>query len=417
MKRLLAGGACVLMVIRLAGGLSAQTGADDLNEAIRRNRMGMLLIRTRPGGAVRVEQTGHEFWFGAALSSAAFTGGLNAHDQRMYEETFRTNFNAAVTENAVKWPSMEARRGQVNYSVVDRMLAWTEEHKIPLRGHCLFWGIPQYVQDWVKNLDDEELRETIRNRAVTMARRYGGRIAEFDLNNEMLHGNYYEQRLGPAITKQMADWVREGDPDAVLCLNDYDVLTGNQVRQYVAQIRGLLDQGVPIGGIGVQGHLHGESFDARALQSSLDELAQFGLPIRITEFNMPGQRARFPRDRNPQLSPRQEEEKARNLVEYYRICFAHPAVTGILMWGFWEGADWIPQSALWKRDWTPTPAAHAYRDLVFNQWWTRWEGRADANGQCRVPAFYGTHRVTTATGEQVVELKKAEGQATVTFGQ
>jgi hypothetical protein len=85
------------------------------------------------------------------------------------------------------------------------------------------------------------------------------------------------------------------------------------------------------------------------------------------------------------------------------------------MWGFWEGANWIPQSALWKRDWTPTPAAHAYRDLIFNQWWTRWEGRADAAGVCRVPAFYGTHRVTTAAGQQLVELSKAEGEATATF--
>ena len=28
---------------------------------------------------------------------------------------------------------------------------------------------------------------------------------EYDLNNEMIHGNYYAQRLGPGITKQMAD--------------------------------------------------------------------------------------------------------------------------------------------------------------------------------------------------------------------
>jgi hypothetical protein len=103
------------------------------------------------------------------------------------------------------------------------------------------------------------------------------------------------------------------------------------------------------------------------------------------------------------------------LRDYYRICFAHPAVQGILMWGFWEGANWIPQSSLYLRDWTPTPAARAYRELVFNQWWTRWEGKADAKGECRVPAFFGRHRVTANGRERTVQLRKETGEALVSF--
>ena len=52
-------------------------------------------------------------------------------------------------------------------------------------------------------------------------------------------------------------------------------------------IRALLDAGVPISGIGVQGHLHGDSFDPAALQKALDDLSQFKLPIRITEYQLP----------------------------------------------------------------------------------------------------------------------------------
>jgi len=85
------------------------------------------------------------------------------------------------------------------------------------------------------------------------------------------------------------------------------------------------------------------------------------------------------------------------------------------MWGFWEGAHWRPKAALWKRDFSPTPAARAYRNLVFNRWWTRWEGRADSDGICRVPAFYGRHQVQ-ADGKSVeVELHKAQGAAEVTL--
>ena len=391
------------------------TQADTLDHSISMHRMGTITIETEPGAQVRVEQVRHAFWFGAALSSRAFSGGLSSADKRHYEQTFLANFNAAVTENAVKWHSMERQRGKVDHSIVEAMLAWTDTHGIPLRGHCLFWGIPNRVQNWLKQLDDDELSTVLEHRATSMGKRYRGRIAEFDLNNEMIHGNYYRDRLGDGITKQMADWVRQGDSGAKLFLNDYDILTGKRLEDYVAHIRTLLDQGVALSGIGVQGHLHGESFDPRALQQALDTLAQFGLPIRVTEFNLPGQRSAYYNKRNVTLTPQQETAKAKALAEYYRICFAHPAVSGILMWGFWEGANWIPQSSLYRRDWSPTPAAEAYRDLVYDQWWTNWQGTTDARGRCQVPVFFGQHRITVDGQEKTVDLTKPQGSLTVSF--
>lgn len=399
---------CLLTMVLCAQGQTA-----DIDPAIQQHRMGTLIVKAEPGATVRVEQVRHEFWFGAALSSYVFSRHCDPELARRYQETFLANFNAAVTENALKWHGMEPKRGDVNYATVDAILEWTSEHDIPLRGHCLFWGVSGRVQDWLKQLDDEALRATLKNRAQTVARRYRGRFAEIDLNNEMLHGNYYADRLGPGITKQMALWARQGDPGLKLFLNDYDILTGKRLDDYVTQIRTLLAEGAPIAGIGVQGHLHGDSFDPVVLRRSLDALGQFGLPIRVTEFNFPGQRSAVYGKRDMKLTPEQENAKAKGLTDYYRICFAHPAVEGILMWGFWEGSNWIPQSSLFRRDWSPTPAAKAYRDLIFNEWWTRWEGKADANGQCRVPAFYGRHRVTVGQQEKTIDLKKSVGTATV----
>ncbi|MFB0554790.1 MAG: endo-1,4-beta-xylanase [Phycisphaerae bacterium] len=396
-------------------GVSVELRPEAIEARIRQHRMGELVVRAKPGAQVHVEQLRHEFWFGAALSSGAFSGRLSAEDQSRYEETFLSNFNAAVTENALKWHDMERRRGDVNYGVVDAVLVWTDKHDIPLRGHCVFWGIPGRVQNWLKQLDDDALRETLQNRATTIARRYRGRFAEYDLNNEMMHANYYADRLGPGITKEMANWFKEADPDARLFVNDYDVLTGKRLEDYIRHIRGLLEQGVPLAGIGVQGHLHGESFDPEALHHALDELAKIGLPIRVTEFNMPGQRSAFLRRRDLKLTAEQEQAKAKALTDYYRICFSHPAVEGILMWGFWEGANWIRQSSLYRRDWTSTPAAEAYRDLVFKKWWTNWEGKADANGQCLVRAFYGKYAVTCGAEKKQVLLSKEKGQVTVSF--
>jgi len=404
-----------ILFLAAVGRTLAQEPRGDLDAAIEQCRKGLLVIEAPPGAEVVVEQQRHQFWFGAALASQAFNDGMLPEDRQTYLSVFLTNFNAAVTENALKWHDMERSRGTINYRTVDAILAWADEHRIPLRGHNIFWGIPNMVQDWLKAMSDDELRAALQSRALEVGRRYRGRFAEYDLNNEMMHGNYYEQRLGKGITLQMAQWVRQGDSNAVLFVNDYDVLTGARVDDYVRHIRGLLDEGVPIGGIGVQGHLHGDTFDPVALRNALEKLSQFKLPIRITEFNLPGQRSRYYRDRALRLSEAEEKAKAEALADYYRICFACPQVEGILMWGFWEGANWIPVSSLYRRDWTPLPAAEAYHELVFHKWWTHWQGRADAQGRCEVRAFYGQYRIKAGNRERLVNLRKADGKLTVAF--
>lgn len=388
-----------------------------IDKDIAKHRKGELIIRAKPGDKITVEQRSHEFWFGCAISNSLAGGRWSEDDLGKYKDHFLKNFNSAVTENAVKWLSMEPQKGKVNYQVVDAILKWTEENKIPLRGHNLFWGIEKFVQPWVKELDDNALRLTLKNRAESITSRYKGRFAEYDLNNEMIHGNYYEDRLGPEITKQMAEWAHNGDPDAKLWLNDYDILTGNRLADYMKQIRSLLKQEVPIAGIGVQGHLHAESFDRDALRNALDSLAVFNLPIRITEFNIPGQRSKYYRENIRTMTPEEEEAKARDLVDYYRICFAHPAVEGILMGGFWEGANWIPVSSLYRRDWSPTPAAIAYHNLIFEEWWTSASGTAKQDGVYSLPAFFGKYRVTVNGVAKEVELKKSEGKVIVDLRQ
>ena len=115
------------------------------------------------------------------------------------------------------------------------------------------------------------------------------------------------------------------------------------------------------------------------------------------------------------MTPEAEKEKAKELVDYYRICFAHPAVTGILMWGFWEGANWIPVSSLYHKDWSPTPAVAAYQDLLFKEWWTKVSGKVGKDGAYKVKAFYGKYRVTVDGVAKEVDLSKAEGKITLTF--
>jgi hypothetical protein len=101
---------------------------------------------------------------------------------------------------------------------------------------------------------------------------------------------------------------------------------------------------------------------------------------------------------------------------YNNICFAHPAVEGILMWGFWAGSNWIPVSSLYKRDWTLTPAGEAYRNLVFNEWWTKESGITGKDGTYTVPAFYGKYKVTVNQVTKEIDLTRETGSITLDFG-
>ncbi len=413
---------CSLILLLIGIEFPQETNAQypGIDEAIAKNRKGELNIKAERGSQVTVEQIEHEFWFGCAIPNS-FAGNMSEDNLRLFKEHFLQNFNSAVTENAFKWMYMERNKGEVNNAVVDSILNWCEENDIPLRGHNIFWGKTRYIQPWIMEMDNEELKRALQQRAESVTKHYKGRFAEYDLNNEMLDENYYEDRLGPEITKLMAQWALNGDPDAKLFINEHDILipetpAGNRLATCMALIRNTLKQGIPIAGIGIQGHSHLGSFDREALQRGLDSLAIFNLPIRITEFNMPGRGYPIGGKQAVIETLLQEETKAKDIVDYYRICFAHPAVEGILMWGFWEGANWIPTSSLYKRDWTPTPAADAYRNLVFNEWWTNESGVTNKDGMFSTRAFFGKYKVTVNGVSKEVYLNKEEGKVIIDFG-
>jgi GH35 family endo-1,4-beta-xylanase len=366
-----------LVFLCLTGDAMAEE--QSLSSAVLKHRMGTLVVKAAPGAKVTIEQLEHEFWFGTAISRRIFSGNVQPEDKRKYISTLKANFNSAVHENALKWYSTERTEGTVTYDSADIMLEWCEDNGLRMRGHCVFWCVDKYVQPWIKQLDDDSLRVALKRRAVDVTRRYKGRILEYDVNNEMLHGGYYEQRLGDSIRHDMFEWCRTTDPGAILYLNDYSILSGGDLDNYEKQIAGLIEAGAPIGGIGLQGHFGPEGVDAAKVKRVLDRLAKFNLPIKITEFD---------------INNKDEDIKAKGLADLYTTAFAHPSVDGILMWGFWEDQHWRPEAALWRKDWSPTKAAEAYRDLVYNQWWTSRKGVTDKAGTFKADVFFGRYRVT-----------------------
>lgn len=359
------------------------------------HRTGSIIIEATPGTTVHVEQLRHEFRFGSALSTKVFDGRYEGEEREKYLSIFVKNFNSAVYENAFKWHKSEPQHGKPFWEHVDAMLQFCEENDIPIRGHCLYWAAEKYVPKWVKDITDDQLEKAIVNRAREACGRYRGRIIDYDVNNEMVHNRYFVDRLGDEIVDVMFAEAHRSDPNAVLYVNDFEILSGNDLDEYIAQIQSLLGRKVPVGGIGCQGHFLGPEFPSpERLFESLDLLGRFGLPIKITEFD------RLATD---------EASQAKDLDTFFRICFSHPAVEAILQWGFWENAHWKPEAALWRKDFSIKPAGEAYRNLVFNEWWTNETSQTDENGFCEVRAFFGKHRITVGEETKVLELRKSQG--------
>ena len=410
-KRQVCLGLLVTLCVTMSG-WSADTVTGELTPGalaarIRAYRMGDLTIKASPGAKVRITQLRHEFGFGTAISSRMVTSGsrrsMSPEDRHKYQEVLAANFNTAVHENALKWHRCEQHADSgFDYSVAEDIYAWCAAHEIPMRGHCIFWAKDRYVQDWVKQLEPPALRAVVERRAGDITWRFRGRIEEFDLNNEMVNGDFYRQRLGPGIVKDMALWAKAGNPRARLYVNDYALLTGRgrNLSTFVDQIRAWLDQGVPLDGIGCQGHFGNRMLDPTHIQTTLDRLAEFNLPLKITEYD---------------CNSDDEDLKAQHLKRFYEICFAHPAVEAILMWGFWEGAHWKPKAALWKRDWSETPAARTYRELVFDRWWTQVTDRTDSQGHLQIRAFYGQYEIDVDGRKKQTTLSKTQGKQTVVF--
>ena len=349
---------------------------------------------------VSVAQTRHEFLFGTALDSDMFSPNATNPETIAYRRHVKKYFNHAVTENAMKWPAMEPKKDEVHYELVDAMAGWCRTNGIALRGHCLFWSC--HMPEWANALSDMDLRFAIMRRARNVVGHYGGLIDEFDVSNEMLHCTNLNQRLGDSIFRQMCAEASGANPNAVLYVNDYGILEGDELERYEEQIRGLLEMGAPVGGIGVQAHFGGAA-DAGRIQKALDALSQFNLPVKITEFDCWAD---------------DEAVQARTLEDVYRIAFAHASVRGILMWGFWEKRHWKPEAALLRADFSKKPSAEMYEQLVFSNWWTRAEGRTAADGTFACRAFFGDLNVVVKTdaGSQVqqkIALKKTAGEASL----
>jgi GH35 family endo-1,4-beta-xylanase len=330
---------------------------------------------------VQIVQKKHQFRFGTAIASdPLFSKTL---DGDKYREAIRNYFNCVVFENQMKW----AGEDWFPPGTADRMLKWCEAYRLPVRGHCLLWANYEHLPKAKQGLRGEALRKAIQDHVTDYATRYKGKVYVWDAVNEAVTNRQIIEELGgEGILAETFQWARKADPKARLAYNEFDILN-NQAGAHDAHraaaagvLKRLLAAKAPINALGIQAHMKLPLTPGYKLEAILNEWAQFGLPIEITEYD---------------LTVTDDAVHAAYLKEFMTAVFSHPAVDSFVMWGFWEGAHWLAEQggAMIRKDWTLRPAMQVYQDLVFKQWRTNAQGKTNEQGEVSFRVFFGDHEI------------------------
>ncbi|XP_022768583.1 uncharacterized protein LOC111312516 isoform X2 [Durio zibethinus] len=333
------------------------------------------------GTSVKVVQTQNSFPIGSCINRTNI-------DNEDFVDFFVKNFNWAVFGNELKWYWTEPQQGNFNYKDADAMLALCQNHKIETRGHCIFWEVQDTVQQWIQALNKNDLMMAVQNHLTGLLTRYKGKFIHYDVNNEMLHGSFYQDRLGKDIRATMFKTANQLDPSATLFVNDYHVEDGCDTRscpeKYIEHILDLQEQGAPVGGIGIQGHI--DNPVGPVVCSALDKLGILGLPIWFTELD---------------VSSVNEHVRGEDLEVMLREAFAHPAVEGVMLWGFWELFMSRDNAHLVNAEGDINETGKRFLALK-HEWLSHARGQIDGQGQFEFRGFHGTYVVEVVTASKKV---------------
>jgi hypothetical protein len=105
-----------------------------------------------------------------------------------------------------------------------------------------------------------------------------------------------------------------------------------------------------------------------------------------------------------------DERRADTLEMLLRTAHAHPAVSAVLLWGFWARAHWLGRpAALVEADWTLLPAAHRLAALR-DEWTTEVSVLSDEAGVIALAGWAGDYHLAAAGWHGAIQL--ADGELT-----
>ncbi|NJM93862.1 MAG: endo-1,4-beta-xylanase [Cytophagales bacterium] len=245
---------------------------------------------TEPGPVPVLKQRFEgQFWVGAAVSLPVLA---------RRDSLVRTHFNSLTAENAMKWKSLHPEPDRYIWEVADSLVAYAHQHGFRLRGHTLNWY--QQTPEWVTRDQEGQLHSAdslmalMKEHIHTVVKRYKNDIYAWDVVNEaisdddslLFRPNDFYLIAGPTYIENAFRMAHEADPEALLFYNDYSTADPKKRERILELLQDLLNKGVPVHGMGMQGHWDLEQPSLQEIETSIDAYAALGLQVQITELDI-----------------------------------------------------------------------------------------------------------------------------------
>jgi endo-1,4-beta-xylanase len=277
-------------------------------------------------------------------------------------ELIKKHFNSLTPENDMKPGPIHPEEDRYNWERADKIVDFAQANGMKVRGHTLCWHGQTgswMFRDADGNPASKELAlQRLKDHITTVVSHYKGKVYAWDVLNEVITDSDTAKsiyRMTPWLTicgeeyiAKIFQWAHEADPDAILFYNDYDTeFPGKRDRIYT-MLKGLLDAGVPVHAVGLQGHWELGEPTEESLRATIDKFSSLGLKVQITELDVS-----IYSNRTDTVGVGFTPEREQKQSDIYKMVFnvfreKKDAITGVTFWNVsdrqsWRDSRWGPQ--------------------------------------------------------------------------
>lgn len=263
-----------------------------------------------------------------------------------YDAMVVDDFTWVTLENATKWGTVfHTADGAPDPSRADALVRFAERAGLQVHGHPLVWD--EHVPHWLPPTTPASgFQAAWRRFGDTVVARYAGRVHAWDVVNEALEDDGslseapYFTLLGEGAWEQAFALAHAHDPAATLFYNDYAIEWDNARHGgALALLRRWLAGGVPVHGVGIQGHVDASARTSRAQwDRAIGDFAALGLQVHLSELDVRTDRLRG-------AAWGKQQAAAAALYDAVAACVAAPACTRVTFWGLTDSHSWLNTNA------------------------------------------------------------------------
>lgn len=300
-----------------------------------------------------------------------FTIGVAVNQRNISDPTqielIKKQFNSITAENDMKPGEVHPSEGVWKWERADKVANFCRQNGIKLRGHCLVWH-SQFC-NWMFNdkngklVKKEVFYARLRDHIHTVVSRYKDIVYAWDVVNEAMSdgggrgfgGNepnpYRQSQLynlcGEEFIAKAFEYAHEADPNAILFYNDYNAATPAKRDRIYNMVKKMQDAGVPITGIGMQGHYNIYGPSEEDVDVALTKYSELVKHIHITELDIRcnqemGGQLQFSRGEKSvmpgYISTLQEDQYAR----IFRVFRKHKdVIDNVTLWNLCDADSWV----------------------------------------------------------------------------